>query len=484
MNTTPAVPRNSSKTTVGVKLTALCAVLLLFSVALALTSLYNAENARSIVEVFTHDVVPGVTNIGAIEASVFAFRANCWKHIANSDASILAKVEADNQQIISETDPYFRGYESGITDASDREAFSQIRPAFDDYVRTWNIVQPVSRQGRNEEAARMFISLADAKYVRLKAMLADRAKWNRSYAERQSAAATAKSSQAVFITWSLALLALAGGIAAGVWLVRNINHVLRGAVASVSSVAEQVAAAAGQVSSASQMLAKGASEQAASLEETSASASEISSLTQRNREHARGAADLVGHAVAQYAATDEELGRLLSAMGEVNESSGKISKIIKVIDEIAFQTNILALNAAVEAARAGEAGMGFAVVADEVRSLAQRCAVAAKETSSLIEDSIAKAGNGKTRVDQVAGAIQVLSSEAGKIKTLVDGVHLGSEEQARGLDGITQAMSHMEQTTQMTAASAEEAASASEELLAQSESLQGVCSELSALVGA
>jgi methyl-accepting chemotaxis protein/methyl-accepting chemotaxis protein-1 (serine sensor receptor) len=160
-----------------------------------------------------------------------------------------------------------------------------------------------------------------------------------------------------------------------------------------------------------------------------------------------------------------------------------VAKIIKVLDEIAFQTNILALNAAVEAARAGEAGMGFAVVADEVRNLAQRCAQAAKDTAALIEESIVKSNDGKTKVDQVAVAIRAITEESAKVKTLVDEVSLGSQEQTRGIEQVAKALTQMEQVTQQSAAHAEESAAAAEELTAQASTLMEVVHQLSAMVG-
>jgi len=135
----------------------------------------------------------------------------------------------------------------------------------------------------------------------------------------------------------------------------------------------------------------------------------------------------------RVARTNEALGQMVIAMAEISSSSGKIAKIIRVIDEIAFQTNILALNAAVEAARAGEAGMGFAVVADEVRNLAQRCAQAAKDTAGLIEESISKSNEGKLKTDLVASEIHSIIEQSSKVKTLVDNVNAGSVEQARAL---------------------------------------------------
>ena len=283
---------------------------------------------------------------------------------------------------------------------------------------------------------------------------------------------------------AVGLIALTLLSAVGIFaVVRYSNRGLRQAVADLSEGASQVASAAAQVSAASQSLAQGSSEQAASLEETSASSEEINSMAQRNTENSRTAAGLVTQSEQKFAETNHSLDQMVTAMSEIKESSDKISKIIKTIDEIAFQTNILALNAAVEAARAGEAGMGFAVVADEVRNLAQRCAQAAKDTAALIEESISKANGGKIKVDEVAAAIRAVTDDAGKVKTLVDEVNLGSQEQARGIEQVSKAISQMEQVTQQTAASAEEGASAAEELTAQSAALREVVGRLTQMVG-
>jgi len=267
------------------------------------------------------------------------------------------------------------------------------------------------------------------------------------------------------------------------FIVRSLNAVLMRAASDLSSGAEQVASAAGQVSSSSSSLAQGSSEQAASLEETSAAAEQINSMALKNAENSRVAADLVAQSQQKFSETNTALEQMVLAMSEINTSSEKISKIIKVIDEIAFQTNILALNAAVEAARAGEAGMGFAVVADEVRNLAQRCSQAAKDTTALIEESIAKSNDGKAKVDHVAEGIRAITAQSAQVKTLVDEVNIGSQEQARGMEQVAKAVTQMEQVTQSTAANAEESAAAAEELNAQSETLLDVVDQLGSLVG-
>jgi methyl-accepting chemotaxis protein len=262
---------------------------------------------------------------------------------------------------------------------------------------------------------------------------------------------------------SLALLVAA----AAFYVVHGLTRELMGIAVEVKQGAMQVASASSQVSGASQALSQGATEQAASLEETSASMEEMSSMTRQNASSSQQAARLMGEADALMGGAGTSLSQMVSSMQAIRESSERVSKIIKTVDEIAFQTNILALNAAVEAARAGDAGMGFAVVADEVRSLAQRAAQAARDTAGLIEESSASALSGQRMVEQLATGIRDANASLSSVKQIVEQVRDASGQQAQGIAQVSQAVAQMEQVTQTTAASAEEGAAASEELSAQ-----------------
>ncbi|HQF37875.1 MAG TPA: methyl-accepting chemotaxis protein [Opitutaceae bacterium] len=282
------------------------------------------------------------------------------------------------------------------------------------------------------------------------------------------------------IVGSLACLGI--GLALGILISRSITRPIISVAEALSAGSEQTAAAAGQVSASSQSLAGGASEQAASLEETSSSLEEMASMTRRNADNARRANDLAKEtrAAAEVGARDMEA--MSVAMREIKASSDDIAKILKTIDEIAFQTNILALNAAVEAARAGESGAGFAVVADEVRSLAQRAAQAAKETAMKIESAITKTAQGVQLSERVANALQDIVGKARQVDELAGDVSQASQEQTTGIAQLNQTIAQMDQVTQATAAGAEEGASAAEELTAQAASLQEAVRELRALV--
>jgi len=266
--------------------------------------------------------------------------------------------------------------------------------------------------------------------------------------------------------------------------------ILRSGISHLRRLAEQMLEGAGQLTvssnrlvSVSQSLARGASEQAASLEQSASSAAGITAITRKNTENTRTVAGLMNQTAQLVDGANHNLGAMVRSMKEIDESSDKISRIIKVIDEIAFQTNILALNAAVEAARAGEAGMGFAVVAEEVRNLAQRSAQAAKDTAALIEESISKSQEGGKKLQQVAGSISQITGSASQVKTLVDEVEAGSQEQARGIEQIATAVGHMEQVTHRSATETEQSAADIEQLANQARSLYAVVDRMRGLVG-
>lgn len=287
------------------------------------------------------------------------------------------------------------------------------------------------------------------------------------------------------MTWIGAIGAVAGMLVAvvGVFFARSISKPLNRIIDELDDGAEQVDGAARQVAAASQQLAEGASEQAASLEETSSALEQMAAVTRQNAQAARDANNLSREARQAADAGDQTMSKLNAAMAGINESSGKISKIIKVIEEIAFQTNLLALNAAVEAARAGEHGKGFAVVAEEVRNLAQRAAGAAGETTELIEDSVARARDGTNVADEVAKSLVEIVSRVTQVTELIDGIANASQQQAEGVDQVNLAVSEMDKVTQQNSAGAEESASAAEQLSAQSQPVKGTVDQLLRLVG-
>ena len=250
----------------------------------------------------------------------------------------------------------------------------------------------------------------------------------------------------------------------------NLNQLM----GQLNAAADQMNSGAGQVNNASQSLSQGATEQASALEEISSSLGELGEQTKTNAEHANRANEFSGQAKLAAEKGTRQMQEMVAATDEINDSSQNISKIIKVIDEIAFQTNLLALNAAVEAARAGKHGKGFAVVAEEVRSLAARSAKAAKETAQLIEGSVEKTLRGSEIANLTAEALDEIVKNVSETARLIGDIAESSNQQAHGITQVNRGLTQVDQVTQQNTANAEESAAAAEELSAQAKELRAM----------
>jgi methyl-accepting chemotaxis protein/methyl-accepting chemotaxis protein-1 (serine sensor receptor) len=369
-----------------------------------------------------------------------------------------------------------------IVTAEARAGADQVESDLNNWMPLFENVVQLAKQGDTEGANKIRKEKAAILYNDMGVAAVKVAGIQRTLLEEDKKAASALSARQSWVV-TIFLLIAAGVFAVAIYVVRDSNGRLRSAAIQLARSIEEMSGAAGQVASSSDTMAQGASEQAASLEETAASSEEIRAMATKNTETTRAAANLAGESERKVDDTQHALESMVTSMTEISASSEKMSRIIKVIDEIAFQTNILALNAAVEAARAGEAGLGFAVVADEVRNLAQRCAQAAKDTASLIEESVAKSGDGKAKADRAATVIKGITTDSRRVKELVDEVNCASVEQTRGIEQIAQAIAQMDRVTQGNAAAAEQGASAAQELRSQAENLNIVVEQLTSMVG-
>lgn len=468
---------------IGKRVTVTCAVLIVFVLAASVTSIYASRTLSGSLRSVANDSMPSVESLAEMQGAVLEARGSTLMMAIPGAQSVKALQAQRMQQLKAQIADGMAKYEATITTPEDREIFERLSTATNGYLGMCDRFRDLALANKIDEATALYQSDGHTWYTQLKKAMNDEIAFNNKNAANYLAAGASASKIATTTSWLMMILAVGIGSGLAFYVVTSINRALAKAAFDIRESAQQVTSASGEVAQSSQTLAQGASEQAASLEETSASGNEISSMTHRNAENARTAASLMAHVDERVLQANKKLQEMVASMGEISSSSERIGKIIKVIDEIAFQTNILALNAAVEAARAGEAGMGFAVVADEVRNLAQRCAQAASDTTALIQDSVSSAKNGQLRLTEVGEVIRQITESASQVKTLVDEVSLGGQEQARGNEQIARALTQMEQVTQQTAASAEESAAASQQLKAQADSMQEIVTTLEMLVG-
>ena len=279
------------------------------------------------------------------------------------------------------------------------------------------------------------------------------------------------------------VLAIVIGVVIAYFIIRSITKPVIEAVENIYEANSQVLTASEEISIASQNLADGATQQASSVEEISATLEESTASITRSSESADEANTLAESANESAKNGNVKIQQLIESMAKITASSEEIAKIIKTIDEIAFQTNLLALNAAVEAARAGEHGLGFAVVADEVRNLAGRSADAAKETTNIIESSIAQVKQGNEIANETNEAFQEILEQAKKTSDLISEIASSTREQSEGMNQISEAMGNVDEITQKNAGVSEESAAAAEELNAQAISMMTSVEEIAKIVG-
>jgi methyl-accepting chemotaxis protein len=472
--------------TIGKRIVFGYSVVLLIMLILGVYTINRISAVEKSIGHVAKDSLPSLDYLADADYAMIEGRELIYKHIGSDDPKDMVEIE---KQIKASFDKLGHSLEEHDKLASDevKQMLSIVRSNRDVYFQKRDDILKASSAATNAEASALVYHrarkeldpIADAYGAALDKCVDLEKKETEAEAGAVLVAAHA-TRIGVIIGVSLALIL---GTILATTVIRSTVKVLKLVCDSLNDGASQVTAAAGQVSASSQSLAEGASEQAAAIEETSASLEEISSMVKRTTDNTSKANHLAKdtRAAADIGSTDVQT--MSTAMAAIKNSSDDIAKIIKTIDEIAFQTNILALNAAVEAARAGEAGMGFSVVADEVRSLAQRCAQAAKETTTQIHNSISRTGQGVEISQKMSNTLNEIVVKVRDLDGLVAEISIASKEQSLGLTQVGEAAAQMDKVTQSTAASAEETAAAAEELNAQAITMKAAVGELLKLIG-
>jgi len=472
--------------TIGKRITFGFAIMLVIMLALSLFIRTRISTIQTGTLAVATDTIPSLGLLADAKENANDSRVLTYKHIYSPDpadmSQIEAKINTESEQVNKDLDTY-----EPMASPACKSLLNQAKAEREKYRAVRAEILALSRAATNANASALVYQQARADLDPVTTAYST-ALSNCEEQEKKEAKDTSEAMLSAVRSTNVGLiiglaLALALASSLGYFIIQTTTRILNRVSSALADGSNQVVSASGQVSAASQTLAEGANQQAASLEETSSSLEEMSSMTKRNSENSRKANDLAKEARASADKGVGDMETMNAAMQAIKASSDDIAKIIKTIDEIAFQTNILALNAAVEAARAGEAGMGFAVVADEVRNLAQRSAQAAKETAAKIEGAIVNTGQGVEISSKVAAVLNEIVTKVRQVDELIAEVAGASREQTDGITQINTAVGQMDKVTQSNAATAEESAAAAEELNAQAESMKQSVGELLELVG-
>ena len=410
--------------------------LLVMTAALGLFAMERIRLLNGKSRVLSDGALPSVYLIGRIQVLNQRNYILLHRYCMASETAARVAIDAEIRTNSDSMAGLYKQYEAIPATDAGRVLFDKMKAARSAYIDRRKAFLAEAAASKDGSVYAMLAASLDPTYNRYLASIQELADFDRAGGEetrREIALASKLASRGL---WAGLAVVLAMGIGVALWNIYGITRGLGSIASSLTSGTQRVADAAQEVAAASKAVADGASTQAAALEQTSAALEEMSGMTKETAENARTAKILTGETRTGVDAGWRQVERLREAMAAIRTSSDNIAKIIKNIDEIAFQTNILALNAAVEAARAGEAGLGFAVVADEVRALAHRCASSAQETAAKVQDSIVTSQNGVEIGEAVAASLQEVVAKVKHVDELVAKIAAASSEHSSGIQQV------------------------------------------------
>lgn len=463
------------------KLQVLIVIALLFTTFTGIIGFCFARKAAANTKSLYNDRVLPIVWFSTMKMNAASIDGNLLDLMLAKTAARDKVILADIKTRIKENNDLFEKYKATKLDPFEVETIPKYEGQLAKFEPIRNTVINLSNANKNDQAYNLYLKnekLDDSVTSNIKAL----SDYNQKVADELNMQ-NQKDATAATVILLLTILSSFGLLTAlGLMISKMITDPISEAVNNLNEGATQVASASEQLSAASEQLASGTSQQAASIQETSASIEESDSMVRQNTDNTQEAAALAKKTKDFAEESNAKMTKMVTSMDELKKSSDEIAKIIKVIDEIAFQTNILALNAAVEAARAGDAGKGFAVVAEEVRNLAQKSAQATKDTSIIIERNIQLSRENTEMTQMVNHDIKEIDHQAQKVSELLNEIAVASREQAQGIEQIDKAIQQMEQVLQANASTAEESASASHELSSQAASVKEIVNTLYAMV--